>query len=241
MIKGSFKSFINLLYPLKCRICKRKLHPENTWHMCKDCLHKIYLNLPPYCRVCGRNINLTVPEKQICKQCLNNDIHFDRAWAVCKYKDPIKKCIHLFKYNRNISLVNLLSELAGNYIERFININKIDSVLAVPIHKSKLRQKGFNHSQLIVESIAKRFNKPVSSNNLIKSKATTEQVNLNKQKRLSNLKNSFKVKNLSLLKNKTVLLIDDVYTTGSTINECAKTLKGAEVNKVYALVLARGN
>ncbi len=241
MMYSILKSLINLFYPLKCQICKTKLYPENIWHICRNCMHKIRINLPPHCKRCGRTISFNLSNKQICNECNNSEFYFDRAWVVCEYKDVIKECIHLFKYNKKIRLLNLLSKLMHNFIESFINIDKIDIITAVPVHKSKLRAREFNQSQLIAESIAKRFNKPIIKENLNKIKSTPAQVQLNRNKRLSNLKDAFKVKDISTYKNKTVLLIDDVLTTGSTINECAKVLKEAQANKVYALVLARGN
>jgi len=241
MKKDTLRYLLNLFYPLKCKVCGVKLHPENIWGICRDCFHKIRINLPPYCNVCGRPIISSEYKEGICFDCQDKVYYFRRIWAICEYKSLIRECIHLFKYKKKLILKNLFSELMSNFINNFIDIKKIDLITSVPMHRTKLVIRGFNQSLLIAEDLSKRFKKQLISNNLVKIRPTIPQVQLDRRKRLLNLDGAFRVKDKSSFNNKNILLIDDVVTTSSTINECAKVLKEAGADNIYALVIARGN
>lgn len=241
MENSILKAMINLFYPLRCQVCGVGLEPDNKRHICLNCYKEIRINAPPFCIKCGRPIKIKGSKQLDCHNCKNRSFYFNRAWAACKYENVIKECLHSFKYKRKLHLLRLLSELMHNFTKEFIEIDKIDLLCAVPLSRSKLREREFNQSQLLAEEIAKKFNKKISKNNLRKVVPTPAQAKLKRDERLSNLKNVFKIKEPSLFKGKSILLIDDVFTTGSTMNECSRVLKETGAKKIYGLVLARGN
>ena len=235
-----YKYALHLLYPLKCQICKAKLEVENTRHICIHCRRKIKINLPPFCLKCGKSRTQGLSDTT-CRECKENRYLFDRAWAVSIYEGVIKECLLLFKYRKKRRLLKLFSELACNFMERFIDYQPIDLISAVPLSKNKMRQREFNQSGLLAREIGGEFKKTVLNDNLIKIKDTPSQVTLSGAKRRLNLTGAFKAKEPRLFKDKNILLIDDVFTTGSTLNECSEVLKKAGAKKVYALALARGS
>jgi ComF family protein len=114
-----------------------------------------------------------------------------------------------------------------------------DVIIPVPLHPARLRAREFNQSLLLADQLSRHLAKPVSATNLIRTAATDPQTTLSRQERLRNLRNAFKIRRPQELVGKRILLVDDVYTTGTTLNECAKTLRNANTGPVYALTLAR--
>ena len=155
--------------------------------------------------------------------------------------------IHRFKYAGKIQLAGLLGGLMLNAYRRFWQHAKFDLILPVPLHTKKLRKRGFNQSYLLIRSWKSISNlpatelstNPVATDVLIKSKATLPQTGLGRQQRLKNVKGAFRVLTPHKVKAKKVLLIDDVYTTGATVNECARVLLKAGAERVDVLTVAR--
>lgn len=160
--------------------------------------------------------------------------------AACEYEGVLKEALHLFKYKGVLSLLNTFSYLLLLFIDKNIDMKRIDTIIPIPLYPVKLRERGFNQAYLLSLLIAKRYNIPISTGNLIKVKSTKPQSSLNRSLRLKNLKNAFSVRRPEYLKGKDILLIDDVYTTGATINEASKVLKRAGASSIKIVTLARG-
>jgi ComF family protein len=165
----------------------------------------------------------------------------DRVWSVCNYKGVIRTLIHQLKYNKKLGLINFAASICCRFAEKFIDLNSIDYITFVPLDRQKKMQRDFNQSELIAKRIAKHFNIKILDNVLYKVKTTSPQIKVDGRERLSNLNKAFKVKRSALVKNKIILIIDDVLTTGSTLNECAGCLKQAGADSILALTLAGGN
>ena len=234
----SYNSFINLVYPLKCQICNTALHHNNTDSICLDCRHDIKINLPPFCIKCGRPLQNNTDS---CKHKHQNLSNINRAWIACSYEGIVRTLIHRLKYNNKLVLINFVASICCNFAEKFIDLNEIDYIIYVPLDRQKKMQRDFNQSELIAKKIAKHFGIKVLDQTLLKIRATKSQVEIDGHERLSNLTGAFKVKKNDIVKDKKVLIIDDVLTTGSTLNECAYCLKQAGAHSVYAFTLAGGN
>lgn len=158
---------------------------------------------------------------------------------IFKYEGQIRKLILDYKFNEKsyiyLTLVNFL--LKNKKI--FENIKNYDTIIPVPISKKRLRTRGYNQSLLIAKEISQQTNLDLVNNCLIKTKNIIEQSKLNKEEREKNIQGVYKLENKKLIENKKILLIDDIYTTGSTINECSKTLTEGQPNKIGVLVLAK--
>lgn len=233
------KHFLNLIYPLFCLLCKVKLHPLSDKPLCDICWSKIEFNLPPYCRICGRH--LPAPSQNqvlLCQDCHKRRYFFSAAHSVCVYDGIIKECIHLLKYNRKLALVGPLSELLFDFSRRYLDLSACDLIIPVPLHRAKLRQRQFNQAALLAAALGRAYSKESAEKILIKIIPSPAQVKLSQKQRLRNVRGAFKVRSGRLLKEKNVLLVDDVLTTGATVNECAKTLLEAGCARVNVLTLA---
>jgi len=152
----------------------------------------------------------------------------------------LKEAIHSFKFGAHLRLLPIFTELVINFAMRYIDIDTFDVVVPVPLHKTKLREREFNQAQLLAKDFSDKKSLPINSWGLKKIRNTKPQTEFNKDKRRSNIKNAFKVTDSSCFKDKKILLMDDVFTTGSTLNECAKMLTESGAKSVECLVVARG-
>lgn len=205
---------------------------------------------PLTCAVCGKNLKAD-DKRRICDECWNNVKYtgipifpkpywLESIYACCSYEGAVKKCIHLLKYNGKTYIAHLLATLLVDCADTNFTIEDIDFFVPVPLHKKRHRQRGFNQAELLLKEMNRKFNKKVVTDNLVKIKNTKSQVFLSGKERESNILDTFHLKNPEIFPDKNILLIDDVSTTGSTLNECAKTLRKAGAKKIHGLVLAHG-
>lgn len=231
------ESFVNLLYPLHCAVCKKPIFSSEGIPVCGQCKGLIRRNPRPYCRSCGRAVENS---KSLCKECQKTKFHFDSSYSACLYDGVLKELIHLFKYNRKISLAGMLSELMIDFAGQADEVLKeIDIITFVPLGNARLKKRGFNQSGLLAFNLSKRFDLPLIDT-LEKAAATRNQNELERKERLINVRGAFKARKGLDLKGSRVLLIDDVMTTGATLDECARILSEAGARAVRCFTLARG-
>jgi ComF family protein len=152
----------------------------------------------------------------------------------------MKKAIHLLKYNKKTGIMRSLKKIIKSYFDHLdSSLPCLDLVVPIPLHRKKLRERGFNQAELIAKVVAKHLQVRLTKDNLKRTKATITQTSLDREERRRNLRKAFTVKNRDEFQAKNVLLVDDVYTTGTTIKEAAKVLKEARVKDVYVFALAR--
>lgn len=232
-------SFLNIIYPNKCLICQILLSESSTHNLlCKSCYETIAPNPAPFCPKCGLGIQPGVsPDCPVCKK---RNFNFDRAFNACIYKEPLKTLIHLFKYNSKFKLRKLFASLLLQFIADYhLDTDIYNYLLPVPMHASRLREREANHSQILAEELSLHLKIPVSADNLIRLRQERLQTELDLNQRINNVKGAFELKRCEVFKNKNVLIIDDVFTTGSTVSEVCAILKENSAAKVDVLTLAR--
>jgi len=235
-----FNHILNFLFPASCLICKRYLPTDNkSPGICDSCQSQIEFIKELVCQKCGKPLPAGGAHYF---QCLKKGVnyHFEFVRAVCEYKGTIKQCIHLFKYSSKDYLSLILGGLLIDYIKNTTEFSEINTIVPVPLHWSRRFQRGYNQSELLAKEIAKTLDKNLVAGNLYRRKLTKPQFGLSKDEREVNVRGVFAVRNTSLIKNKNILIVDDVCTTASTLEECAKTLKRAGAEKVFCLVVAHG-
>lgn len=215
---------LNILYPQNCLICNLKLKAIRPGLICEACLNKIRINAIASCVVSK-----------------GDAFAFDAVLHAVNYDDVIKRCVHLFKYENKLQMRDLLGNLMLDFAGRNIDPDEIDFVVPVPLHPVKLRERQFNQSEVLAAYLAKRLNKKMVKDRLKRIKYTMPQTELKRGQRLKNVNGAFRTKGGCNFEDKTILLVDDVLTTGATLNECAKALKDAGAKRVIAFALARGN
>ncbi len=248
--------FLDILFPSICINCQRLLktqtNTENNTDLygsnqciCYECFSSIKINNTLFCPVCRARL---AENKKIC--------HFDSKYllgAAGNYDDPgLQNLIHSFKYKGVKGLSQVLSSLLIKYIENcklltYLNFSQKDFgerienfiVIPIPLYPRRERERGFNQTKLIAENLAKKLNLEISDA-LLRIKDTKSQAQTkNSEERAKNVKDCFKIKNQEMVCGKNIILIDDVFTSGATINEAVKILKQNGAKKILALVVAK--
>ena len=211
-------NILNLIYPPVCGMCG-KISKEN---LCNKCSIKI------------KQYEITNKYIQIKK-----DMFFDEIKCILNYKSDIRKTIIQYKFNNRAYLYKTFSKIILKNKKTCGFLKKYDIIIPVPMHIKRKRKRGYNQTELIAKEIAKNIDIKLITNNLVKTKNIKSQSKLSKRQRKENVKNVFELKRKDDIKNKNILIFDDIYTTGSTVNECAKVLKNAGANKIGILTLAK--
>jgi len=232
---------INLIYPAFCQLCGKKTVLQEGY-LCPDCLKKIKKRVPPFCRTCGKQL-LDTQMQKICIDCEESSFYFDRASSALYYNEPLKKLVHNFKYKKMTSLTKEFVALTMDFMERYGIGKNAHLILSIPMHPARLFKREINPSHILAKNIAKKLGCLYSEKLLKKTKNTKLQTKLNRQERIDNLKGSFYLHQNTKynLRHKNILLVDDIFTTGSTVNECAKILKEKGATYVEVVTLARGD
>ncbi len=222
-----FWKFIDLLYPPICAGCEAD---GSRW--CEDCHSSVEKIQHPFCEYCHQPIS----SGRICSTCKTNEPAFQRlrSWGI--YQEPLRSAIHRLKYDRDISLGDVFSIFMVESIQK--NKWKVDLVVPVPLNKQRLRARGYNQAAILARPLAFLLNVPFSTNSLKRVKNTVSQVGLSLQDRLENVDSAFQA-NPKRVQDRTILVIDDVCTSGATINACSKSLIDAGAKDVYGYTLAR--
>ncbi len=239
VLKEFYRAFLDLIYPPACLLCKKNLPPQTEGDaLCLSCLNKIEFNAPPFCQKCSRSLDAQQKET-VCRQCQSIPYHFDRIWAATVYNQTMQDLIHLFKYRDKTALRKTFLKLIFLFIERYqIDLRPMDVVIPAPLHPARLRERGFNQSLMLSEGISKKFSIPLPVGSLIKKRHTRHQALLGKKERWTNIHGAFTITSPSVFKDKSVLVVDDLLTTGATASEIARTLKENGAKSVYVLTLA---
>jgi competence protein ComFC len=221
---------LDFVYPKVCAGCGEVI---DTF-LCEDCRESIIVIEPPTCRICG-----SPSEYFTCNECKEKQYYFDSASSAALFEGALQKVIQKFKFNGITELSGLLSELLIESYPLYFKYRKIDIAAPIPIHYKRMVERGFNQSDILGSKLCSTLDIPYSTDILSKIKHTKDQVNLSLDDRIINLQGAFRVSGKLDIKDKNILLIDDVFTTGSTINEAAKTLKEAGAMEVYAYTVGR--
>jgi len=238
-IKETIKILINYIYPrnITCIICDNPVKLTNSYSLCRGCFKELKFILDG-CNKCGKpivNRNLERESLIDCSYCYNKTFYFDKAISCIEYDDISKKLILDFKYKSKTYLCRYVAYLMKEKI--LLEGIKADYILFVPLHKKRLKKRGFNQAEKIANKLSELIDIPVLDC-VSREKNTKKLYKLNKEDREKELKNSFKVKeSINLIKNKNVILIDDIFTTGSTANEISKVLKINSVNSICIITL----
>jgi ComF family protein len=215
--------------------------------LCPACLDGFTPVQSPICTTCGLMFKSRESADHVCGECARQPKKYQVAHASGVYTPGFIEIVHQFKYKGKIQLAKPLGALLFIEFLHYWENDAIDLILPVPLHKKRFRRRGFNQAYLLVndwDNQARALSlKPwcaaVETNVLVRSKNTAPQTGLNRTDRLQNIKNAFKVRRPDIIKDKRILLVDDVYTTGATVNECARVLVKSGAKRVDVLTLAR--
>lgn len=234
-------NILECIYPKRCPLCEHIL-VDKASDICSECGQELQLVTGPVCMKCGKP--LLHMEEEYCHDCNTKRFHFDRGFALWVYEGKIKKSIYEFKYhgkreNASFYVIEMVKHL-GSQIRNI----RPDALVPIPIHKHKQQVRGYNQADVLAKGIGEKLQIPVISDLLLRSKNTMPQKSLNDKERFFNLQEAFqyndKLSQRYTGKLETIVLVDDIYTTGSTIEACAKVLLSHQVKTVYFIVLCIG-
>lgn len=231
-------ALLDFLFPPLCHVCRRFIPDAGALHICPSCREDMPPAGHPLCTVCGAPFP-GAGEDHPCGDCLTGKPAFDAARAALLYEGHGRKLIHAFKYSNKTHLRRPLALLTAEVLTEFVASRSPDLIVPVPLHVRRLRSRGFNQALLLGELLARMWRLPMARRALKRVRWTEPQITLSADERRDNVKGAFAVPDRAAVAGKHVLLLDDVLTTGSTVQECARVLKQAGAAAVTVITIAR--
>ena len=240
MIREPFwRALADFLFPPKCPLCGKFGEENGGGRFCSSCLAEFISFSHPLCPRCGRSFATPAGEDHLCGECLTAERFFTRARSLGPYEGKMVEAIARFKYRGATHLGKPLGKLLAEYKDDEFSFSRFQRVIPVPLNVKRLRQRGFNQSLLLTRQVARGRALPLDFQSLQRIRNTPPQTQLSGADREKNIRGAFAVTAPEAIAGKHILLIDDVFTTGATVQECAKMLKKAGAEQVDVLTLAR--
>lgn len=230
------RTLIDYIYPPRCPICDDILEGRKNFP-CVKCYHKISYIKSPRCMKCGKQLDDEY--KEYCFDCVKKRHYYTRGIAVWSYQDSIKQSIYNFKYNNRRDNSKFYANEIIRIYGRMIKSWDVDVIIPIPIHKKRKQKRGFNQAELIAREISNITKIPLATDILVRNVNTKPQKELNDIERIKNLRDAFSV-NPTTQNIKKALLIDDIYTTGATIDMCSKLLRESGFREIYYVCVCTG-
>ncbi|MBQ4536002.1 MAG: ComF family protein [Lachnospiraceae bacterium] len=225
---------IQLLFPLRCPVCDRIVRPFGK-KICPECRGRLRRAQAPWCMKCGKQLQ---QEEEFCADCRTMQHEYLRGRALYEY-ESVAPAIYRFKYAGRQEYADFFGEEVARSLYDFIERTQAEALVPVPLHSKRFRKRGYNQAELLADAISCYSGIPVCRKLVVRNKNTVPLKYQNPAERQNNLKKAFNIAQNDV-KLKTIIVVDDIYTTGSTIDEVARTLKAAGVRNVYFLTLACG-
>lgn len=232
----------DLVYPPRplCPFCGQPFTPPRGILLCPGCLQRLPLVQPPVCRVCGKPLRLSGAAGDKCQDCARYRHFFGMARAVGLFDGALREGIHQLKYQGRRALGEAFASLMFSRLNAEPQMRRPGLLIPVPISPEKLERRGFNQAALLAQGIGSRLGRPVAMDGLRRGRDTPAQNRLDARQRRRNIAGAFTATAPAAVSGRSVLLIDDVYTTGATADECARALLRAGAREVNVLTLAVG-
>jgi len=229
---------LDILFPPYCLECGAGLGNRQEISYCEKCQQTIQLILEPLCAICGKPFDKAAGTNHLCGHCLKKGWFFKQARAAVGYQSPIAEAVKIFKYNGKMHVLTTFAALA-QILFRLQPLEQPDLVIPVPLHSKRLRQRGFNQALILSKRIFPEYINRINTKALERHVWIRPQTGLKGAERLKNVKNAFRVSRPDPIINKKILLVDDVFTTGATVNECARILMKNRAAEVQVFTFAR--
>lgn len=232
---------VDLVFPRNCTLCSSALDEAQAGVICRGCLAGARVIEPPFCGRCGLPFDGAPSAIERCGHCHDRAFAFDRAVAACRAAGPVREAIHRFKYQRQMYFAGHLAEWIVGAAWRWIDWSEVDLVVPVPLHPRKQRQREFNQAVVLARAVGQATGCAVADGVLRRRRDTATQTHLTAPDRAKNLKGAFGAgARIGLASGQRVVLVDDVFTTGATLDGCAKVLRDGGAETITALTVARG-
>ncbi len=230
---------LDLLYPRNCVRCGAS-SPEALPHLCWDCLSDTPKIDAPFCVCCGDPVAGDIQHDYTCFACSRETPAFEFARSAVRYEGVVGEALRDLKYHQAVWLASDLALLLSACVQAEYPGVEFDEITAVPLYPARFRARGFNQSALLAAELARKMELPYKEKAARRIRSTSTQTGLTAPQRAANVHAAFRKGLFASLKNKRILLVDDVMTTGATVNACAKALKKGGAQTVHVVTVARG-
>lgn len=232
----SIGSFVRILFPSYCLSCGSFTEDSDTL-LCPSCRSDLPVLKGRGCRCCGEPFVAQLSPAHLCGRCLSSPPAFSSVKSYAAYDEPFVSLLKRLKYNNDTAVLPLIRELEGEFSTLFPPETEL--ICPVPLHKQRLRSRGYNQSLLLARAMFPDNMAIIVPDVLKRVENSVSQTGLRRKERAKNLRNAFVVRNPECVRGKTVCLIDDIYTTGATLDACAKVLMKSGACKVHGVTVAR--
>ncbi len=230
------EEWIRILYPRRCPICEEIVFPRGE-KICFSCRSKLPYIKEPRCKKCGKQLRII--EQEYCEDCKKRNRSFDAGFALFEYNAVMRESVERFKFKNKREYVDFYAEEVERHLKKLVDMWKAEVLIPVPVHSRKRKIRGFNQAEVLAEAFGKKLGLKTDKKVLYRCKNTIPQKDLNEKERIKNLQDAFQMEKNVVQYNR-VILVDDIFTSGSTIEACTKVLKNNGIGRVYALCLCIG-
>ena len=240
-VRKPLNALADLVWPRTCAVeaCRRPVDRPQR-HICSACFATLPFHEPGgACRLCGAPVPAQTPHAFVCEACASRPPPYERTCSALDYKGDLEEMVKSFKYNRASWLTEDFADLLEGVVRAQLDGAAVDAVVPVPLHPNRQRRRGYNQAALLARALARRLGRRVDEKSLTRVRDTPKQSLLSGVERRQNLKDAFVAARPSFIRGRTILLIDDVTTTGSTLAAAAEPLRAAGAARIWCATLAR--
>ncbi len=227
----------DVLYPRRCPVCDEPVRLQDGM-ICKDCIGVFCRVKPPRCSKCGKHVESSL-NHMFCHDCARAPRYYERGVALFEYAS-VHDSIHMFKNRGRCEYADYYADIMVKELGEKIRNMEADAIIPIPIHASKMKKRGYNQAALLARRLGEHCKIPVREDILLRVRKTTVQKHLSHIERQNNMKKAFHITQNDVKLNN-IILVDDVYTTGNTIDAAAEVLRRHGAKKVFFVTLAIGN
>lgn len=235
------RSLVDFIFPLCCLSCRKKINMSFYFAFCKSCFKRLIIIKKYSCSRCGRPMDVSsYSEGILCHQCREGKTFFDRSLSALCFTEEVKRALYAFKYHGKEHYGYFLSCFMAAKLKRSFGREWLEGavIVPVPLFYKKQRERGYNQSEVLSYHISDTLHLNGAENILMRTVHSPSQTQLKRKERQKNIKGTFSIKKKVSLEGRSVLLVDDVMTTGATLNECARILKESGAKEVIGITLA---
>lgn len=242
IFRNAFDALSSVLFPAPCRICGEALDTASRIPICEVCLSSFVPIGPPMCARCGRPFVSPIAAQAgqpLCRLCRAEKYGFDCARSFAQYDQKLTAAILLLKYEEIRSLGKWFAARMAEVMATIDEVMRADVVVPVPLHPDRLRERGYNQAELIAAPLARRLNLKLGAYLLVRTLPRPPRLHLSRRERWESVRGAYAINKGVRVDNLRILLVDDVMTTGATLDACARALKRAGAAKVFGLTAGR--
>lgn len=240
LIQSALHTTLGFFYPEVCALCQDEPATERDGFVGSQCRRHVQFVRPPFCHRCGLPFEGDITASFECNNCRELKLYFTSARAAAVAKTVVLDAIHHFKYSRALWFENFLAGLLLDEAVPVLAGQKWDFIVPVPLHPVKKREREFNQAEVLAARLGKAARIPLNTKLLLRVKPTATQTLLKREQRATNMRGAFAVREGVKLTGRRIILVDDVFTTGATTNDCARALRSAGADEVSVWTVARG-